>query len=88
MARPRADGARGAHVDPPCGRGPDPHVLGHRSRRLARLRPAVRLTSVLLDGGAWLDREWRVCEVLTSIRRAGADLILKYWATEAPPGLD
>jgi porphobilinogen synthase len=31
----------------------------------------------------WLDRDRAVAEVLTSIRRAGADLVLTYWATEA-----
>ncbi|HVV11089.1 porphobilinogen synthase [Amycolatopsis sp.] len=36
----------------------------------------------------WLDRERTILEVLTSIRRAGADLILTYWATEAAAWLD
>ncbi|MGQ0839284.1 porphobilinogen synthase [Actinokineospora sp.] len=31
----------------------------------------------------WLDRRRTVLEALTSIRRAGADLILTYWAAEA-----
>ncbi|HET8663978.1 MAG TPA: porphobilinogen synthase [Nocardioides sp.] len=31
----------------------------------------------------WLDRERTVLEVLTSIRRAGADIVLTYWAAEA-----
>jgi porphobilinogen synthase len=31
----------------------------------------------------WIDRERSVLESLTSIRRAGADIILTYWATEA-----
>jgi porphobilinogen synthase len=31
----------------------------------------------------WIDREAAILEVLTSIRRAGADVILTYWATEA-----
>jgi porphobilinogen synthase len=30
----------------------------------------------------WLDRKRTILETLTSIRRAGADLILTYWATE------
>jgi porphobilinogen synthase len=30
----------------------------------------------------WLDRDRMIRETLTSIRRAGADLILTYWATE------
>jgi len=31
----------------------------------------------------WIDRERTILEVLTSIRRAGADVVLTYWATEA-----
>jgi porphobilinogen synthase len=31
----------------------------------------------------WLDRERTVLETLTSIRRAGAGVILTYWAVEA-----
>ncbi|MGI8523716.1 MAG: porphobilinogen synthase [Nocardioides sp.] len=31
----------------------------------------------------WLDREPAILEVLTSIRRAGADVVLTYWAAEA-----
>jgi porphobilinogen synthase len=30
----------------------------------------------------WIDREPAINETLTSIRRAGADLILSYWALE------
>ncbi len=30
----------------------------------------------------WIDRERAVLETLTSIRRAGADIVLTYWATE------
>lgn len=36
----------------------------------------------------WLERRRTVLEVLTSIRRAGADLILTYWAAEAATWLD
>src|SRR5215470_4038831 len=36
----------------------------------------------------WLDRERTILETLTGIRRAGADLILTYWAVEAIPWLD
>jgi porphobilinogen synthase len=36
----------------------------------------------------WLDRERTILETLTGIRRAGADLILTYWAVEALPWLD
>ena len=31
----------------------------------------------------WLDRRRAVLETLTSIRRAGADLVLTYWAVQA-----
>ena len=31
----------------------------------------------------WIDRDAAILESLTSIRRAGADVILTYWATEA-----
>ena len=31
----------------------------------------------------WIDREAAILETLTSIRRAGADVILTYWATDA-----
>lgn len=31
----------------------------------------------------YLDREAAVLEALTSIRRAGADIVLTYWAAEA-----
>lgn len=34
-------------------------------------------------GNGWLDRERTVLESLRSIRRAGADIVLTYWATEA-----
>jgi porphobilinogen synthase len=30
----------------------------------------------------WLDRERMIHETLTAIRRAGADILLTYWATE------
>ena len=31
----------------------------------------------------WIDRDAAVLEILTSIRRAGADVILTYWALDA-----
>jgi porphobilinogen synthase len=31
----------------------------------------------------WIDREAAILESLTSIRRAGADVVLTYWALEA-----
>ncbi|SFM57675.1 porphobilinogen synthase [Pseudonocardia ammonioxydans] len=36
----------------------------------------------------WLERERTILETLTSIRRAGADVVLTYWATEAAAWLD
>ena len=36
----------------------------------------------------WLDRERTILESLTGIRRAGADIVLTYWATEATAWLD
>ncbi|MFJ4096752.1 porphobilinogen synthase [Kitasatospora sp. NPDC089913] len=36
----------------------------------------------------WIDRERAVLESLTGIRRAGADIVLTYWATEAAGWLD
>ncbi|ROP39728.1 porphobilinogen synthase [Saccharothrix texasensis] len=36
----------------------------------------------------WIDRERTVLEMLTSIRRAGADIVLTYWAVEASAWLD
>ncbi|MCK2236728.1 MULTISPECIES: porphobilinogen synthase [unclassified Crossiella] len=36
----------------------------------------------------WIDRDRTVLETLTSIRRAGADIVLTYWATEAAQWLD
>jgi porphobilinogen synthase len=36
----------------------------------------------------WLDRHRTIMETLTSIRRAGADLVLTYWAVEATAWLD
>jgi porphobilinogen synthase len=31
----------------------------------------------------WLDRDRTILETLTSIRRAGAGIVLTYWAVEA-----
>lgn len=36
----------------------------------------------------WIERERTVLEMLTSIRRAGADIVLTYWAVEAAAWLD
>ena len=36
----------------------------------------------------WIDRDRAILETLTSIRRAGASVILTYWATEVATGLN
>ena len=36
----------------------------------------------------WIDRERAIDEVLLSIRRAGADIILTYWAAEVAARLN
>ena len=36
----------------------------------------------------WIDRERAITETLTAIRRAGADIVLTYWATETARRLD
>ena len=36
----------------------------------------------------WLDRDRMILETLTAIRRAGADVVLTYWATEVAGRLD
>ncbi len=35
----------------------------------------------------WVDRDRAVLEMLTGIRRAGADIVLTYWAAEFAPRL-
>ncbi|MFI1659961.1 porphobilinogen synthase, partial [Streptomyces sp. NPDC020472] len=35
----------------------------------------------------WIDRDKAIMETLTGIRRAGAQMILTYWATEAARNL-
>lgn len=35
----------------------------------------------------WIDRDKAILEALTGIKRAGADMILTYWATEVARGL-
>lgn len=36
----------------------------------------------------WIDRQATILELLTSIRRAGADMVLTYWAAEAASWLE
>jgi porphobilinogen synthase len=35
----------------------------------------------------WIDRERVIAETLTSLRRAGADIVLTYWAAEVARSL-
>jgi len=35
----------------------------------------------------WIDRDRVIAETLTSIRRAGADIVLTYWAVEVASAL-
>jgi delta-aminolevulinic acid dehydratase/porphobilinogen synthase len=53
-----------------------PVVRMRRLRRLEPLRRLVRETQLSAD------RKRTILETLTSMRRAGADMILTYWATE------
>jgi porphobilinogen synthase len=39
------------------------------------------MISAAADNG-WIDRQTVALETLTSIRRAGADIVLTYWAAE------
>ena len=34
------------------------------------------------SANGWIDRDRAITETLTSIRRAGADIVLTYWAAE------
>jgi porphobilinogen synthase len=42
---------------------------------------------VAAAANGWLDRDRIIAETLTAIRRAGASVILTYWATEVAGGL-
>ena len=35
----------------------------------------------------WIDRETLIREILMSLRRAGADILITYWATEMAAAL-
>jgi porphobilinogen synthase len=45
------------------------------------VKPAMSYLDVLAANG-WIDRDRTVLETITGIRRAGADAVLTYWATE------
>ena len=58
--------------------------VGGLSRRPGRRLPGLR---GVRDGRGrraqgWIDRERAILETLTVIRRAGADIVLTYWAAE------
>ncbi len=45
----------------------------------------------MIEGAAahgWIDRDRAILESLTSIKRAGASIILTYWATEVATNLN
>jgi porphobilinogen synthase len=52
------------------------------------VKPAMAYLDVLravaeaAAANGWLDRDRTILETLTGIRRAGADIVLTYWATE------
>ena len=45
------------------------------------------MISAAADRG-WIDRDRTILESVTGIRRAGADVVLTYWATELAGRLD
>jgi hypothetical protein len=51
---------------------------GHTPSHLIHTRP--RHEAAAANG--WLDRDRTIMETLTAISRAGADIILTYWAAE------
>ena len=59
---------------------------GRDAMDVAVAAPQKSSWSATVEGAAahgWIERERAVLETLTSIRRAGADVVLTYWATEA-----
>jgi porphobilinogen synthase len=65
----------------------------HRVRESVRVPVAAYQVSgeyAMIEAAAaqgWIDRGRIIDETLTSIRRAGADIILTYWATEVARSL-
>ena len=45
--------------------------------------PAAAGGNEAAAANGWIDREPAILETLLSIRRAGADVVLTYWAAEA-----
>ncbi len=63
-------------------------VLHEVKRRFERVTAAYQVSGeyAMIEAAAekgWLDRHRAICEILISIKRAGADFILTYWAVEA-----
>ena len=61
-------------------------VAGAGGRRLPVAAYQVSGEYAMVEAAAahgWLDRERTILETLTSIRRAGAGIVLTYWAVEA-----
>ena len=54
---------------------------GRAGRGLPGVRASTRWSRRRAERG-WLDRDRTILETLTAIRRAGADVVLTYWATE------
>jgi delta-aminolevulinic acid dehydratase/porphobilinogen synthase len=63
--------------------GADAEDLMHMRRTADRLFGNDYLWSILAAGRlGWLDADRAMTEALLSIRRAGADMIVTYWARE------
>ena len=61
--------------------------MGSRRKQRIAARAAtaaVAVTSLIAAAAAngWIDLRSAVCESLIGIRRAGADIVLTYWAAE------
>ena len=60
--------------------------LGCARRRVPGVGEYAMVEAAAANG--WLDRDRTILETLTAIRRAGADLVLTYWAVEVARRLD
>ena len=69
-------------------------VLRARRRRVADVPVAAYQVSgeyAMVEAAAangWIDRDRAILETLTAIRRAGAEIVLTYWAVEVAARLD
>ena len=68
----------GAYLDVDPGRGVTRSTCPSRP---TRSRASMRWSRLLPRNG-WIDRDRAIAETLTAIKRAGADIVLTYWATE------